>query len=52
MIAQLYAPGQTWDGYTIGGERASDGTYYYILNAKGDDGKNYNLTGYIQLMRN
>ncbi len=52
MIAQLYVPGQTWDGYTLGGERASDGTYYYILNAKGDDGKSYNLTGYIQLMRN
>ncbi|MFI5149874.1 MAG: gliding motility-associated C-terminal domain-containing protein [Bacteroidia bacterium] len=52
MIAQLVAPGQTWDGYTIGGVMASDGTYYYILNALGTDGKSYNQSGFIQLIRN
>jgi gliding motility-associated-like protein len=52
MIAQLYSPAQTWDGYTLAGEKASDGTYYYLLHANGDDGKTYDLKGFVMMMGN
>lgn len=40
-----------WDGHTTSGIPASEGTYFYILKASGIDGKDYNLKGYVQLVR-
>jgi gliding motility-associated-like protein len=38
-----------WDG-KINGNKAEDGAYYYIISAKGADGKEYNEKGYLQLI--
>ncbi|HXC03508.1 MAG TPA: gliding motility-associated C-terminal domain-containing protein, partial [Bacteroidia bacterium] len=51
-MAELKNPDEVWDGRTMAGMLASDGTYYYILFARGLDGKKYNNTGYLLLLRN
>ncbi|VBB48572.1 conserved exported hypothetical protein [uncultured Paludibacter sp.] len=43
-------PAKGWDG-TIGGKPAAEGPYYYIITAKGSDGKKYKLKGCINLLR-
>jgi gliding motility-associated-like protein len=40
-----------WDGKTMGGEKAKEGIYYYILSAVGVDGKKYEQKGKINLTR-
>lgn len=50
-VAKLQAPAQVWDGRTGAGEPASDGTYFYILKAKGADGREYEFTGTVTLLR-
>lgn len=40
-----------WDGKVNGGGDATDGTYFYILTAKGDDDKEYDLKGTVSLIR-
>ncbi len=46
QVAELTADDQTWDG-----ENGSDGTYFYVLKAKGMDDVDYNLKGTITLIR-
>lgn len=41
-----------WDGRTLNGDEAPDGTYFYIIKAKGGDAKDYNLKGTVTLIRN
>ena len=43
-------PGKGWDG-KINGKPAAEGTYFYIITAKGSDGKIYPLKGHINLLR-
>jgi len=52
LLADLNQAGEGWDGRTPGGAKAVAGTYYYIITAKGDDGKQYAFHGYFTLMRN
>ena len=40
-----------WDGKTMGGKDAPTGTYFYIIKAKGLDGKEYESKGFISLLR-
>ncbi|HNX07006.1 MAG TPA: choice-of-anchor L domain-containing protein [Bacteroidales bacterium] len=40
-----------WDGTSKSEGKCADGTYYYILDAVGDDLKEYHLQGTISLMR-
>ena len=40
-----------WDGKTKDGGEAPDGTYYYIITAKGYNNKSYNLHGVVTLIR-
>ena len=40
-----------WDGTTKNGHKASDGTYYYILNYTTDHGITKNTEGFITLTR-
>jgi gliding motility-associated-like protein len=47
----LSAPNQVWDGKTPGGADASEGTYFYLLNAVGYDGKTYTYQGPLTLVR-
>ncbi len=50
-MTELYSAQEGWDGRTIAGLPASDGTYFYILAAHGTDGKKYDLTGFLMLIR-
>jgi gliding motility-associated-like protein len=50
-MAHMMAPGSAWDGTTPAGLPASNGTYYYTLHAKGEDGKAFDFTGFIMLIR-
>jgi gliding motility-associated-like protein len=40
-----------WDGKTQTGNEAPDGTYFYIITAKGKDGQEYNTKGSVSLYR-
>ena len=40
-----------WDGKSQTGKEAPDGTYFYIITAKGKDGQNYDTKGTISLFR-
>jgi gliding motility-associated-like protein len=40
-----------WDGKTQTGKEAPDGTYFYIITAKGKDGQDYNKKGTLSLFR-
>jgi gliding motility-associated-like protein len=50
-LSELVTVDQGWDGRTSGGTPASAGTYYYIIKALGDDGKKYDFTGFLMLLR-
>jgi len=41
----------SWDGRTQAGTEVPDGTYFYIINAKGMDGEEYFKTGACTLIR-
>lgn len=45
------APKGSWDGRTTAGVKAPDGTYLFIINAKGIDGKEYSKQGTFLLIR-
>jgi len=40
-----------WDGKNKGGAVVADGTYFYLIVAKGLDGKDYNLQGTINVFK-
>jgi gliding motility-associated-like protein len=42
---------QGWDGKTDNGALASDGVYFYIIKAKGYDDIDYEMHGYITLIK-
>jgi len=46
----IKAPEDVWDGKAAGTD-VPDGTYFFILKAVGDDGKEYNQQNYINLFR-
>jgi gliding motility-associated-like protein len=50
-VATLERANQKWDGRSAAGELLSEGTYFYVLDAEGADGKRYDLTGTITLLR-
>ena len=41
-----------WDGKTKGGAEVPDGTYFFTINAKGFDHKDYERSGAVLLLRN
>ena len=41
----------SWDGKNPAGKDAPDGTYFYIIKAKGKDGKEFNQKGNLSLFR-
>jgi gliding motility-associated-like protein len=43
--------GMSWEGRTFVGETVTDGVYFYVLNAKGKDGKVYEQQGTFTLIR-
>ena len=50
VIFKWTDPAKGWDG-KINGKPAPEGTYFYIITAKGSDGKIYPLKGHINLLR-
>jgi gliding motility-associated-like protein len=40
-----------WDGKRRGGAQATDGVYFWVVNAKGIDNETYNLKGNVTLIR-
>lgn len=48
-LCTLTHPSQGWDG-KIGNKFAPSGVYFYVIRAKGADGKNYNLSGDINII--
>jgi len=52
QLAELVAKDQGWDGRTSAGLPVVAGTYYYIIHAKGDDAKVYDLKGFFMLLHN
>ena len=40
-----------WNGVTLSGINAPDGTYFYVINASGNDGVPYTLKGDVNLIR-
>lgn len=49
-MTEFHDPSQGWDG-KHGGKLVPAGVYYYVIKAKGSDGKNYNLSGDINILR-
>ncbi len=50
VILTMEDPEKGWDG-TINGDQAAEGTYFYQVTATGTDNKNYNETGFFELLR-
>jgi len=50
LIVESVDPSKGWDGL-INGEPASEGTYFYQLDAIGSDLKEYKETGFFDLLR-
>ena len=48
-MAHLTDPSQGWDG-RYGGKTVPPGVYYYVIKAQGADGKNYKLSGDINIV--
>jgi gliding motility-associated-like protein len=48
---EWHSPLGGWDGRTASGLKATDGTYYYIINAEGVDGEKYFEKGSFMLIR-
>lgn len=51
LVGELKAPNEVWQGRITSGMEVSEGVYYYVIEAKGEDSKSYNETGFIQLIR-
>jgi gliding motility-associated-like protein len=51
LLSDFTNPQQGWDGRTKGGVAVTDGTYFFIMNAKGFDGKSYQQNGFLTLLR-
>lgn len=49
-MAEFHDPSQGWDG-KYGGKLVPAGVYYYVIKATGSDGKKYNLSGDINILR-
>lgn len=48
-LCTLTHPSQGWDG-KVGGKFVPSGVYFYVIKARGADGKNYNLSGDINII--
>ncbi len=51
MIYEQRGKQISWDGRTTSGEMCTDGVYYYIMQTTGAKNIDYNLKGFIQLMK-
>lgn len=47
LVFQSNNPMENWSGTDLRGNRVTDGTYFYLINALGEDKKVYSPKGYI-----
>lgn len=50
-VHELRRAGESWDARSLSGDLVPDGTYFYTFSAEGADGKQYDLSGHITLIR-
>lgn len=50
QVCHLTSPDQGWDG-KVGGKTVKSGVFYYVIQATGSDGKKYNKSGDINVVR-
>ena len=48
-MAEFHNPALGWDGKK-GGKLVPAGVYYYVIKARGADGRDYNLSGDINII--
>ncbi len=51
LVGEIKNANEGWDGRTTAGLQCTDGVYYYILQATGEDKKEYNQKGFVQLVK-
>ncbi|MEO7081530.1 MAG: PKD domain-containing protein, partial [Flavobacteriales bacterium] len=51
QVALLQRVNQVWDGRSPAGEVLTEGTYFYTLRAQDKEGKSYDLSGAVTLVR-
>ena len=51
LIYEMINVKDTWSGFSLSGLEASDGIYFYIINANGFDGKIYKHQGSLMLAK-
>ncbi len=50
QVCHLTSPDQGWDG-KVGGKTVKSGVFYYVIQATGSDGKKYNKSGDINVVK-
>ena len=50
-IFEINKPADTWNGISMNGLEVPEGVYFYVLNAKGEDGTPYAEKGSVTLYR-
>lgn len=50
QVCTLTSPDQGWDG-KVGGKTVDSGVFYYVIEAKGTDGKRYKKSGDINIVK-
>ena len=50
QVCTLTSPDQGWDG-KVGGKTVDSGVFYYVIEAKGTDGKQYKKSGDINIVK-
>jgi gliding motility-associated-like protein len=51
IVFEFQSTQDKWNGQTKNGSACPDGTYYYIVEAKDDNGKPYNTKGFLTMNR-
>lgn len=51
VVARIERPNDLWSGRSFSGEPLAEGTYFYVLEARGLDGRQHALQGSITLLR-
>lgn len=50
-VNELRRVGEAWDARSMSGDLVPDGTYFYTFTAEGADGRKFDMTGHITLLR-
>ena len=50
-VFEMFTPTDSWDGISMNGQEVPEGVYFYVLNAKGEDGSVYEEKGSVTIYR-